>query len=69
MTKKTVCLRIEHHAVLFALLARQAVELCGEKGKESILRGMTVYGKERGRRMACNAPSFSGASATTRKVC
>ena len=55
MTKKTVCLRIEHHAVLFALLARQAVELCGEKGKESILRGMTVYGKERGRRMACNA--------------
>ena len=55
MTKETVCLRIEHHAVLFALLARQAVELCGEKGKESILRGMTVYGKERGRRMACNA--------------
>ena len=42
MTKETVCLRIEHHAVLFALLARQAVELCGEKGKESILRGIRV---------------------------
>ncbi len=55
MKKETVCLQIEHHAVLFALLARQAVELCGEKGKESILRGMTAYGEERGRRMACNA--------------
>ena len=44
MTEEKVCLHIEHHAVLFALLAKQAVELCGERGKESILRGMTVYG-------------------------
>lgn len=55
MTKEPVCCRIEHHAVLFALLAKHAVELCGEKGKESILRGMTLYGNERGRRMAENA--------------
>ncbi len=55
MTEEKVCLHIEHHAVLFALLAKQAVELCGERGKESILRGMTVYGMERGTRMAWNA--------------
>ena len=54
MTEEKVCLHIEHHAVLFALLAKQAVELCGERGKESILRGMTVYGMERGTRMAWN---------------
>ena len=30
MTEEKVCLHIEHHAVLFALLAKQAVELCGE---------------------------------------
>lgn len=55
MTEEKVCLNIEHHAVLFALLAKQAVELCGERGKLSILRGMTVYGMERGTRMAWNA--------------
>ena len=31
MTEEKVCLHIEHHAVLFALLAKQAVELCGER--------------------------------------
>lgn len=55
MTKETVSLRIEHQAVLFALLAKQAVLLRGDEGKASILRGMTIYGKERGRRMACHA--------------
>lgn len=55
MTKETVCCKIEHHAVLFALMAKHAVELCGEKGEKSVLRGMTIYGKERGRRMARNA--------------
>lgn len=57
MTKETVCLQIEHQAVLFALLAKYAVLLRGEAGKAAILRGMTVYGKERGRRMAANARS------------
>ncbi len=52
--KKTKCL-IEHHAMLFALLSRQAITRCGEAGKEAILEGMDVYGKERGARMAANA--------------
>lgn len=55
MAKESVTCKIEHHAVLFALLAKHAVTLCGEKGKESVLSGMTVYGKERGARMAANA--------------
>lgn len=55
MAKESVTCKIEHHAVLFALLAKHAVTLCGEKGKEAVLSGMTVYGKERGARMAANA--------------
>ena len=48
-------LTIEHHAVMFALLAKHTIEISGEKGKEAILAGMTRYGNERGRRMALNA--------------
>lgn len=48
-------LNIEHHAVLFALLSREAILRCGEAGKAAILKGMTRYGNERGRRMAANA--------------
>lgn len=55
MTNEPVSCKIEHHAVLFAFLAKHAVELCKAKGEESILRGMTLYGNERGRRMAANA--------------
>lgn len=55
MERETVCVRIEHQAVLFALLAKHAVLLRGQEGTDSILRGMTVYGKERGRRMADRA--------------
>lgn len=47
--------KIEHHAMMFAFLAKHAIELCGEAGKEAILKGMTAYGKERGARMAANA--------------
>lgn len=47
--------KIEHHAMMFAYLSKHAIELCGEKGKAAILDGMTVYGKERGARMAANA--------------
>lgn len=55
MSKETIICKIEHHAVLFALLARQAITLCGDDGKDAILKGMTKYGNERGARMAANA--------------
>lgn len=55
MASETVCVRIEHQAVMFALLAKHAVLLRGQEGKDSILRGMTIYGKERGSRMAGHA--------------
>ncbi len=48
-------LTIEHHAILFALLSRQAITLFGDEGKEAILKAMTRYGNERGQRMAKNA--------------
>ena len=47
MENKTVKCMIEHHAVLFALLSKQAILLAGESGKEAILKGMTKYGNER----------------------
>ena len=55
MANEPVTCKIEHHATLFALLAKHAVLLCGKKGEEAILAGMTTYGKERGARMAANA--------------
>ncbi len=55
MKNDTVTCKIEHHAVLFALMSKYAITLCGEDGKEAILKGMTKYGNERGRRMAQNA--------------
>lgn len=55
MSKKTVECKIEHHAVLFALFAKHAVTMCGKKGEEAIQKGMTIYGRERGARMAANA--------------
>jgi len=41
-----------HHAVLFALLARQIIETFGEPGKTAVLAGVNRYGEQRGRRMA-----------------
>ena len=55
MSNETVNCKIEHHAMMFAFLAKHAIQLCGEKGKDAILAGMTAYGKERGARMAANA--------------
>ena len=55
MTDTNVTCLIEHHAMLFAFFAKHAILLCGDKGKEAILAGMTTYGNERGRRMAANA--------------
>lgn len=51
---KATCL-IEHHAMLFAYFSKHAIQLCGDRGKEAILAGMTAYGNERGKRMAANA--------------
>ena len=55
MANEPVNCKIEHHAILFAYLAKRAIEICGEEGKEAILAGMTTYGNERGQRMAANA--------------
>lgn len=52
--EKIIC-KIEHHAMLFAFLSKHAIESCGKKGKDAILKGMTLYGNERGARMAANA--------------
>jgi hypothetical protein len=57
---KAIC-QIEHHAMLFAFLSKHAITLCGDRGKEAILKGMTIYGRERGRRMAQNALSHGDA--------
>lgn len=55
MTNESINCKIEHHAMMFAYLAKHAIELCGEDGKQAILSGMTTYGNERGARMAANA--------------
>lgn len=55
MANEPINCKIEHHAILFAYLAKRAIEICGEEGKEAILAGMTTYGNERGQRMAANA--------------
>lgn len=55
MAEECVKCKIEQHAVLFAYLAKHAVELCKEEGKEAVLEGMTAYGRERGARMAARA--------------
>lgn len=55
MKPQTTACTTEHHAMMFAYLAKHAIELCGDAGKEAILAGMTTYGNERGARMAANA--------------
>jgi hypothetical protein len=42
---------IDDHAVLFALLIRQA-GLLGKEGEDAAVKGIVLYGKERGLRMA-----------------
>ena len=46
---------IERHAVLVALLAKHAIEACGEAGREAFLKGITRMAYERGTRMAARA--------------
>nr|WP_122012169.1 L-2-amino-thiazoline-4-carboxylic acid hydrolase [Maliibacterium massiliense] len=50
-----VPLEIEHHAVMFALLAQHTIEACGEDGERAIRQGVARYGRERGARMAARA--------------
>lgn len=61
MTQSTVTCKIEHHAVMFALLSKYAELLAGEEGKKVIQDGMIAYGHERGARMAANAKSHGDA--------
>ena len=36
--KETVSCKIEHHAMMFAFLAKRAIEICGEEGKQSMVK-------------------------------
>lgn len=55
MSDSNITCLIEHHAMLFAWFSKHAINLCGDAGKEAILTAMTIYGNERGKRMALNA--------------
>ena len=52
---KDVHCKIEHHAVMFALLSKNVIKQFHVEGKDAILTAMTKYGNERGARMAQNA--------------
>ena len=41
-----------HHAMLFAYIAKEAIDSCGEAGKEAVKAGVIKYGRQRGHRMA-----------------
>ncbi len=43
---------IDDHAVLFAYLAKGAIETFGIRGRETVVRGIAAYARERGIRMA-----------------
>ncbi len=46
---------VEHHAVIFALLAKECILTKGKAGEKTILDAVALYGQERGRRMAAYA--------------
>ncbi len=46
---------IPHHANLFALVYKAAVELRGEEGRQAADKGTMLYGQQRGARMAARA--------------
>lgn len=48
-------MKIENHAVMFALLSKYTILSHGEDGREAIQEGMLMYGRERGKRMADRA--------------
>lgn len=41
-----------HHAMLFAFMAKEAIDTFGEKGKKAVSAGVNRYGEQRGHRMA-----------------
>ena len=43
---------VEHHAVIFALLAKDCILAKGQNGEKTILEAVARYGQERGQRMA-----------------
>lgn len=47
--------QIEHHAVLYALLEKEAVDQAGESGRQAMSEATAQYGMERGKRMRQNA--------------
>ncbi len=47
--------QIEHHAVLYALLVKEAAEQAGQKGREAMTEATARYGRERGGRMRQHA--------------
>lgn len=44
--------KVEHHAMLFAWIAKAAIESFGADGEGAVLAGVRHYGEQRGRRMA-----------------
>ena len=46
---------VEQHALMFAFVARAAVERLGEPGRQAVLEGVRRYGHHRGERMAEHA--------------
>ncbi len=46
---------IEEHATLYALIAKKAIELCGDPGFAAVEEATKLYGLERGGRMAKRA--------------
>lgn len=43
---------IDDHATLFGVIAKSAIELFGDDGKDAVISGITSYCRERGLRMA-----------------
>ncbi|SBW00636.1 conserved hypothetical protein [uncultured delta proteobacterium] len=52
---KEVTCTMEHHGVLYGLLAREAIRRCGEAGKKALVDGTVKHATERGKRMRQNA--------------
>lgn len=44
-----------HHAMLFAFLAKEAIDALGERGEKAVVAGVNHYGEQRGHRMAMRA--------------
>jgi hypothetical protein len=53
--------KIEHHAALFAIFAKNAISLGGDRGRAALMEGLTLYGRERGGRMAERAKEHGDA--------